>query len=81
MFLGSKARPTRKADNLTAICERIVQKMWDPPRLTTPWTFTVCCTDKLYFFILTVLLSYLRWLFVWNMHGSASGSCSVTCLG
>jgi hypothetical protein len=24
MFLGSRARPARKADNLTAICEPIV---------------------------------------------------------
>jgi hypothetical protein len=28
--LGSKSRPERKADNLTAICEPIVQTMWDP---------------------------------------------------
>jgi hypothetical protein len=27
-------RPARKADNLTAICEPIVQKMWEPRRLT-----------------------------------------------
>jgi hypothetical protein len=25
---GGKGRPTRKADNLTAICESIVKKMW-----------------------------------------------------
>jgi hypothetical protein len=30
MFLGSKARPERKADNLTAIYEPIVLTMWDP---------------------------------------------------
>jgi hypothetical protein len=30
MFLGSKARLVRKADNLTAIYEPIVQTMWDP---------------------------------------------------
>jgi hypothetical protein len=30
---GSKGRPTRGADNLTAICEPIVQKMWEPRRL------------------------------------------------
>jgi hypothetical protein len=30
MFLGSKVRPVRKADNLTAIYEPIVYTMWDP---------------------------------------------------
>jgi hypothetical protein len=30
MFLGSKVRPVRGADNLTAICEAIVQTVWDP---------------------------------------------------
>jgi hypothetical protein len=32
---GCKGRPARKADNLTAICEPIVWKMWHPRRLTT----------------------------------------------
>jgi hypothetical protein len=32
---GRKWQPTRKADNLTAICEPIAYKMWDPRRLTT----------------------------------------------
>jgi hypothetical protein len=30
---GGKGRPARKADNLTAICETIVYKMWEPRRL------------------------------------------------
>jgi hypothetical protein len=30
IFLGSEARPARKADNLTAISEPIVKVMWDP---------------------------------------------------
>jgi hypothetical protein len=30
MFLGSKVRPVRRADNLTAICEPIVYQMCDP---------------------------------------------------
>jgi hypothetical protein len=29
MFLGSKGRPVSRADNITAICEPIVQIMWD----------------------------------------------------
>jgi hypothetical protein len=32
---GGKGRPARKADNLTAICEPIVYKTWEPRRLTT----------------------------------------------
>jgi hypothetical protein len=32
---GGKKRPARRADNLTAICEPIVYKMWEPRRLTT----------------------------------------------
>jgi hypothetical protein len=35
-------RPAREADNLTAICEPIVWKMWEPRRLTTLWVFTAC---------------------------------------
>jgi hypothetical protein len=30
IFLGSKVRPVRGADNLTAIYEPIVYTMWDP---------------------------------------------------
>jgi hypothetical protein len=30
MLLGSRALPVRKADNLTAICEKTVNTMWDP---------------------------------------------------
>jgi hypothetical protein len=35
IFLGSRARPVRKTDNLTVICEQIVYKIWEPRRLTT----------------------------------------------
>jgi hypothetical protein len=34
MFLASRARPVRKADNLTAVCEPIGYTMWDPQHLT-----------------------------------------------
>jgi hypothetical protein len=33
------------ATNLTAICEPIVKKMWDPRRLTTLWASTACYRD------------------------------------
>jgi hypothetical protein len=39
---GGKGRPERGANNISAICEPIVQKMWEPRRLTTLWTFTAC---------------------------------------
>jgi hypothetical protein len=45
-----------KADNLTAICEPIVQKMWKPRCLTTLWDFTACYRDSFTFFILRLLL-------------------------
>jgi hypothetical protein len=31
---GIKARPARKANNLTAICDPIDYKMWEPRRVT-----------------------------------------------
>jgi hypothetical protein len=39
---GGEGWPEHKADNLTAICEPIVLKMWDPRRLTALWAFTAC---------------------------------------
>jgi hypothetical protein len=44
-----KRRPAREADNLTAICEPIVEKMWEPRRLTTLWAFTACYRDSFSF--------------------------------
>jgi hypothetical protein len=46
-----KDLPARKA-NLTAICEPIVQKMWEPQRLTTLWASMVCYRDSVTFFSL-----------------------------
>jgi hypothetical protein len=34
---GSKEKPAHKADNLTAICELTVCKMWEPRHLTALW--------------------------------------------
>jgi hypothetical protein len=39
-FLGDTERLARKADNLTAICEPTVKKMWKPRRLTALWAST-----------------------------------------
>jgi hypothetical protein len=43
---GGKGRQERKADNLTAICEPIFYKMWEPRRLTTLWASTACYRDS-----------------------------------
>jgi hypothetical protein len=50
---GGKGRPALGVDNLTAICEPIVLKMWEPQRLTTLWAFTACYRDS---FTLTYIL-------------------------
>jgi hypothetical protein len=44
-----KGRPARKADNLTAIREPILYKMWEPRRLITLWAPTACYGDSLAF--------------------------------
>jgi hypothetical protein len=44
---GGKGRPAHEADKLTAICEPIVKKMWEPRLLTNLWAFTACCKDSL----------------------------------
>jgi hypothetical protein len=46
---GGKGRPTRKADNLAAICEPIAYKMWKPRRATTLWASTACYKDSFTF--------------------------------
>jgi hypothetical protein len=43
---GADGRPAREADNFTAICEPIVQKMWKPLRLTILWTITACYRES-----------------------------------
>jgi hypothetical protein len=42
VFSWSKAQAAREADNLTAICDATVQKMWGPKRLTTLQASTAC---------------------------------------
>jgi hypothetical protein len=46
---GGDGRPARKADNLTAICEPIVYKMWEPQHLTTLWVSTAHYRDTFTF--------------------------------
>jgi hypothetical protein len=46
---GVKGRSERKGDNLTAICEPIIWKMWEPRRLTTLWASNVYYRDNFTF--------------------------------
>jgi hypothetical protein len=50
MYLGRKGRLARKADKLTARCQTIFYKMWEPRRLTTLWASTACYRDSFTFF-------------------------------
>jgi hypothetical protein len=43
---GGKERLARNADKLTAICEPIVYKMWQPLRLTALQTSTSCYRES-----------------------------------
>jgi hypothetical protein len=50
-----------KADNLIAICEPSVSKVWDPGRLTTLWASTACYKDSVtiyFYFYHTVHYSF-----------------------
>jgi hypothetical protein len=42
---GGEGRLARKADNLTAICESIVYKMWEPQHLAALWVSTARYRD------------------------------------
>jgi hypothetical protein len=59
IFPRGKGLSARKADNLTAICEPIVQKMWEPGRLTTLWAFTACYRDSFTLYLTSLALSRL----------------------
>jgi hypothetical protein len=49
IFLGSRARPARKADNPTAICKSIVYTMWDFQHLTILLASIACYEDSFAF--------------------------------
>jgi hypothetical protein len=54
MFLRSREVPMIRADNLTAICEQIVQTMWESGRLTAlrasrPCTSILCASAEVEF--------------------------------
>jgi hypothetical protein len=43
---GVKGWSEREADNLTATCEPVFWKMWEPRHLTTLRAFTACYRDS-----------------------------------
>jgi hypothetical protein len=61
---GGKRRPASKADNLTAMWEPIVHKMWEPRRLTALRSSTSSYKDSF-----TLLYSFV------DLHGSCGCSC------
>jgi hypothetical protein len=63
---GCKGQPEHGADNLIAICEPTVLKMWEPRHLTTLWAFMACYRDS---FTFTYIQKFF-YSFLW-----------VTCLG
>jgi hypothetical protein len=48
---AGKGRSAHKADNLTAVCETIVQMMWEPRHLTYILALTAFYRDSFTFFI------------------------------
>jgi hypothetical protein len=54
-LLRGKWQPASKVDNLTAICEPTVQKIWEPRRLTTLWASTACYRDSFTLYIENVI--------------------------
>jgi hypothetical protein len=49
MFLGSRARLVRRADNLTTICEPVLWTVWDPQHLMTQYAPMASYGDSLTF--------------------------------
>jgi hypothetical protein len=49
-LLGGKGRSARKTDKLTANCEPIIWKMWEPRRLKTLWASMACYRIVFYSF-------------------------------
>jgi hypothetical protein len=58
---GVKGRPARKANNLTAICEPIFWKMWEPQSLTALRASTACYMDSFTFiFFFSVVVHHIN---------------------
>jgi hypothetical protein len=64
-----------KDDNLTAIYEPTVKKVWEPRRLTTLWASTACYRDSFTFLLLLTVVKVnirvmvsIRWRFINGEH-------------
>jgi hypothetical protein len=55
-ILEGKGRLARKVDSLTAICEPIVWKLWEPRHLTTLWASTACYRGSFTFTIIIIII-------------------------
>jgi hypothetical protein len=62
---GGKGRPARGADNLTAICEPIVWKMWEPRRLITLWAYTASYRVSFTFLRMYAVIYMMKFLVVY----------------
>jgi hypothetical protein len=63
-----KARHPSKADNITTIYEPIVEKMWQPRRLTDLWASTDSYRDKSTFYIYHSYCQGLRGVQEYSFH-------------
>jgi hypothetical protein len=82
MFLGNKARPARKADNLAAICEPTVWKTQAYPHLTILQAFTACYGDSFTMAKISTKVAISpeqHWFFASIMISITAGSRGLTC--
>jgi hypothetical protein len=68
MSLWVKGRPAHEADNLIAISDPIVYKMWKPQRLTTLWASTACCRDSFTFSLIILKFHILVFWVILQCH-------------
>jgi hypothetical protein len=60
---GGKGRPARGADNLTAVCEQIFEKIWGLRRLAILWASMACYRDSFTFTFYNLIVSFTLRLF------------------
>jgi hypothetical protein len=49
IFLGGRGRPACEADNLTAICQPTVYKMWEPQPLSLFYYISICAQQAKFY--------------------------------
>jgi hypothetical protein len=83
-----KGRPARKTDELTAICEPIICKVWKPRRLTTLWDSTACYRDGFTFTYYCTVLTFrpgrsqqsAQWIWSSLLTGTKTVQCAMGAL-